>query len=364
MRIDENSRKSGKTMEWVDAGERTIRVGVAGLGRFGKLHAAALLAMPGVEIAAVCDPVAEELVWAKAALGVEAGYTRFDRFLLHEAMDAIFLVTPEDQHAPMALAAIAHGLPVFMEKPLATSAQEGEAVVTAARDAGIYLQLGFVLRFDTQHAHLHDEIERGNFGQIVTMHARRNCSKAWFEIYGDRAHSVFETIIHDIDIALWFLQDRCERVYAVERHLTGHKYPDACVATLQFAGGAVVTLESSWMLPTRAPANVLTETWYGTIDAELNVTGVEQSARMRMLESGLEIWTGEVAQHPDAGLWPLVHGQIGGALRAEDEHFIQCVRMGQASKVASLDDALAGLRIAEAIVQSAAEGREVLLPNG
>src|SRR5262249_101510 len=148
-----------------------------------------------------------------------------------------------------------------------------------------------VLRFETQHAFLKREIERGRFGKIVTMRVKRNCPKSWFEVYGDRAHSVHETVIHDIDLLLWFLGDRCDKVYAAHGHLTGHRCPDATVALLQFASGALATVETSWFVPERGPANVLTETWTGTIDAELEIVGTEQTGRLRILESGLEIWT-------------------------------------------------------------------------
>jgi predicted dehydrogenase len=58
-----------------------------------------------------------------------------------------------------------------------------------------------------------------------------------------------------------------------------------------------------------------------------------------------------------------VHGQIAGALAAEDAHFLECVRTGKPSAVASLDDALAGLTIAETIIESAESGREITIPK-
>jgi len=145
----------------------------------------------------------------------------------------------------------------------------------------------------------------------------------------------------------------------VARHLSGLRYPDICVALLHFAGGAVGILETSWLAPAAAPANVLTGTWHGTIDAELEIVGSAGTARLRMLDSGLSIWTDSLLAQPDAGLWPEVHGQIGDALRAEVEHFIDRVRTGQPSHIASAQQALEGLHIAEAIIASAAAGHEV-----
>lgn len=338
-----------------------IRVGIAGLGRFGKLHAGVLSRFPQVRIAAVCDPVEQEVNAAVARFAGAKGFTDFDEMLAEPELDCLFIITPEHLHGEQARKAIARGLPTFLEKPLATTAAEGEEIARLAKDAGIALQIGFVLRFEAQHALLKQEIVSGRFGDLVTLRLKRNCSRSWMDVYGDRAHSVHETIIHDIDLAVWFTGSRCAKVYAVQRFISGHKFPDACMALLQFESGAICSLETSWLVPDRGPANVLTETWHGTIDAELEAIGTRQSARLRLLESGLQIWTDEITKHPESALWPEVYGQVAGALREEDAHFIDCVSSGRPSSVASVDDAVEGLRIAEAIIQSAESGREVTL---
>lgn len=340
---------------------RPINVGVAGLGRFGKLHAGVLNRFPQVRIAAVCDPVAEELDAARANYGNPATFTSLEEMLAGADLDCLFLVTPEQFHYEHAKLAMARGLPSLLEKPLGTTVAEGEEIAAMADAAGVHLQLGFVLRFETQHAMLKQELDAGRFGELVTLRLKRNCSKAWFDVYADRAHSVYETIIHDIDLAIWFTQSRCKSVYALERNISGRTFPDACMALLRFENGAMCALETSWFLPGRGPANVMTDTWHGTIDAELELVGTNQSARYRILESPLQIWTDEVTKHPEAGMWPEVYGQIAGALREEDAHFIDCVARGTGSKVTSVADAVEGLRIAEAIVTSAAAGREILL---
>ena len=119
-------------------------------------------------------------------------------------LDAVFIVTPEPFHAEQALAALSRGIATFVEKPLAMTSAEGERVAAAAAAAGVPLQVGLVLRFDTQHALLKSEIARGALGQVVSLRAKRNVSKAWFPDYGDRAHTVHETAIHDIDLLLWY----------------------------------------------------------------------------------------------------------------------------------------------------------------
>ena len=333
------------------------RVGLAGLGRFGKLHATVLGAMAGVELVAVCDPEPAEVAAAVARYQGARGFAGFEEMLEHANLDAVFIVSPEPFHAEQALAALARGIATFTEKPLAMTSGEGKRVAAAA--AGIPLQVGLILRFDTQHALLKSEIDRGALGQVVSLRAKRNVSRAWFPDYGDRAHTVYETTIHDIDLLLWYADSPVTRVQALERHLSGRRYPDCCWALVEFESGAVGMLETSWLVPVGAPANVVTPTWRGTIDAEIEVIGDEGTGRIRLLDAPLALWSAQFTAAPETGLWPEVGGSIAGALRDQDAHFIDRVRRGAPESIASVSDAVMGLRVAEAIVASATSGTAV-----
>jgi len=221
--------------------------------------------------------------------------------------------------------------------------------------------VGLILRFDSQHALLKSEIARGALGQVVSLRAKRNTSKTWFPDYGDRAHTIYETTIHDIDLLLWYAGSPIVRVQAIERHLSGLRYPDGCWALVEFASGAVGILETSWLVPAGAPANVVTPTWRGTIDAEIEVIGDAGTSRIRLLDAPLSLWSAEFTAAPETGLWPEVSGSVGGALRDEDAHFIDRVRRGTSESIASVADAVMGLRVAEAIVAAASSGTAVEL---
>ena len=305
-----------------------VRIGLVGLGRFGKLHAAVLGELPGVELAAVCDPQPDEVAALVARHEGARGFTDFEEMLNSTELDAIFLVSPEPFHAEQALAALSRGIATFSEKPLAMTASEGEHVATAAAAAGVPLQVGLILRFDTQHALLKSEIDRGALGQVISLRAKRNVSKAWFPDYGDRAHTIYETTIHDIDLLLWYASSPITRVQAIERHPSGLRYPDGCWALVEFESGAVGILETSWLVPTGAPANVVTPDWRGTIDAEIEVIGEVGTGRIRLLDAPLSLWSAGFTAAPETGLWPEVSGSIGGALRDEDAHFVDRVRRG------------------------------------
>jgi predicted dehydrogenase len=340
-----------------------VRVGLAGLGRFGKLHAAVLGEMAGVELAAVCDPQPDEVAAMGARYEGARGFTDFEEMLDSAELDAVFIVSPEPFHAEQALMALSRRIATFTEKPLGMSSAEGERVAAAAAAAGAPLQVGLVLRFDTQHALLKSEIARGALGQVVSLRAKRNASKAWFPDYGDRAHTIYETSIHDIDLLLWYAGSPIVRVQALERHLSGLRYPDGCWALVEFASGAIGILETSWLVPAGAPANVVTPTWRGTIDAEIEVIGDVGTSRIRLLDAPFSLWSAAFTAAPETGLWPEVSGSIGGALRDEDAHFIDRVRQGAPESIASVADAVTGLRVAEAIVAAAAAGTAVELDS-
>lgn len=170
--------------------------------------------------------------------------------------------------------------------------------------------------------------------------------------------------MHDIDLLLWYAASPVVRVQAVERNISGMRYPDACWALLEFASGAVGLLETSWFVPAGAPANVITPSWRGTIDAEIEVIGTEGTSRIRLLDGPLSLWSAGYTALPETGMWPAVGGAVAGALREEDAHFIARVRGAMPESITSVADAIAGLRLGEAIVTSGTNGAAVQLGAG
>jgi predicted dehydrogenase len=104
---------------------------------------------------------------------------------------------------------------------------------------------------------------------------------------------------------------------------------------------------------------VLSDHWHGCIDAELAVVGTERTAKLRGLQSPLQIWSDLELQRPDTTLWPELGGQVSGALREELIDFCRCARTGRPSAIADLDQAVQSMRIAEALIESGRQGRTV-----
>jgi len=340
---------------------RSLHVGLAGLGKFGCQHADILADCPGAKLIAVCDIDATALERQLRRNGHLRGYQSFDKFINDSQLDAIVIATPEHLHHKHALAAIRKGYPVFLEKPIASNLEEAEQLRKASQEANTTLQIGLILRYEASHSKLKQEIANGSFGEIVSVRVKRNCSRQWARFHLDRGHTIYETLIHDLDLMLWLTDSRAERVMAIERESETYKNSEAITALIHFKNGTLGIAESSWFIPNGSPLNVTAGEWQGTIDAELEVVGTLRTAKLRLLDSPLQIWSQTCSESIDVGLWPLLQGSIGGALRRELTDFINCVREHRTSAVASLEDAVEGLRMAEAIKSAAATGSVVKL---
>ena len=338
-----------------------LRVGLAGVGRFGQLHAAVLADLPGVNLVALADPDHARLTAVAERHGVRTLYGDAQQLIEDDNLDAVILATPDDQHSAQAQAALQRGLPLFVEKPLAANWADAQALQQRAKARGTLLQVGMILRYEASHRWLQGQIRAGDFGELVSIRAQRNCSRSSFASIADRIHTVHRTLIHDIDLLLWLSGSLVTSVMALEYRQGDHLAPQGCFALLQLANGCVAQLESSWYVPAQAPANVLAEHWNSCIDAELAVVGTQRTARLQGLQTPLQIWSDQEQQRPDLALWPQCDGRVFGALRDQLADFCASVRQRQHSEVADLAAAVEGLRIAESIIEASHLGSVVRL---
>src|SRR5665647_3011477 len=126
--------------------ERVLRVGVVGVGVMGSNHARVLAGLPGIELAGVADPDRKQADFVARTLDCAAVADVGE--LLDLNVDAITIAAPTHLHRDVALAAIARGVHVMVEKPIASSVEEGHEIINAARRAGLTLMVGHVERFN------------------------------------------------------------------------------------------------------------------------------------------------------------------------------------------------------------------------
>lgn len=221
-------------------------IAVAGAGLIGTRHLAALR-MAGLAIHSVIDPD-EEARDLATTYGVPH-YTA-----LAEALDAgpagVVLATPNTHHREGALACIASGVPVLVEKPIATDLADARAIVDAGESAGVAVLTGHHRRHLAIASIARERIERGALGRIVAAHSMFWISKpdSYFETPWRRSEGAgptFMNLIHDIDLLRYLIGD-VDSVQAVQSNaVRGHPIEDACAALLTFSNGAICTLQAS-----------------------------------------------------------------------------------------------------------------------
>src|SRR5216684_2281487 len=144
---------------------RRVRLGLAGLGRMGRLHAENLSRGRSIELVRVVDALEEVARTTGEELGVEWS-TSYEDLLRDSEIEGVVLVTPTPLHAEMLEEAAKAGKHVFCEKPIALELEPTVQAIQAAATAGVKLQVGFHRRFDPDWAAARERIHRGELGDV------------------------------------------------------------------------------------------------------------------------------------------------------------------------------------------------------
>lgn len=272
-----------------------LRVGVAGAGFIGAVHARAFTRVPGVELVGVADPVAEKA----APLAKETGCRPFRDYeeLLREGLDILSVCLPPQPHLAAAEAAAAAGVHVLMEKPIARTVAEADAMVAACRRAGVSLMTGFTHHFYPEMREAHRLVREGAVGRPLTVLDNMSITYAfvlpWYRDREIAGGGVFMcNAVHGFDRASWVLGQRITAVAAQVQPTTGSQGEDYGSALARFDGGAQGTFFQHW-----GP--------YRTVTCELVVYGDEGMLHVRSWDS-IELLRGERRTverfyYPDSG---------------------------------------------------------------
>ncbi len=176
-----------------------LRVGLAGIGFMGWIHYLAYQKVPGVQLAAVCSRDQKKLAgdWRgiqgnfgppgeQVDLAQVAKYETLEQMLSDDSLDVIDLCLPPHLHHDAALAALAAGKHVFVEKPMALTAAACDAMVNASKQAGKQILVGQVLPFLSEYAYARQVIENGAYGRVIGGYFKRVISDPlWIKDFFD-----------------------------------------------------------------------------------------------------------------------------------------------------------------------------------
>lgn len=326
----------------------SVKFGLLGAGRIGKVHAKAIRGNPDAELVAVADamPAAAE------ALAREHGckVSTIEAIAADKGIDAVVICTPTDTHADLIEQFVAAGKAVFCEKPIDLSVARVKACLAKVAAAKGVLMVGFNRRFDPDFMAVKAAIDAGRVGKVEMVTISSRDPGAPPLDYIARSGGIFRDMtIHDFDMARWLLGEEPETVQAAASVLVDPAIGkagdfDSVNVILRTASGRQAIITNS-----RRAA-------YG-YDQRIEVLGEKGAvSALNMAEANIEVADKDGFHRP-----PLLNffmTRYVAAYATEIAGFVAAVKGGGATPTTGADG-LAALVLADAAVKSVAEGRVV-----
>ena len=342
---------------------KPVRIAVAGAGLIGKRHVEAVMAAGGVVLAAIVDPT--DAARAFASGHGAPWFGSLGELFAAEAADGVIISTPSQMHVEHGLECVAAGLPLLVEKPIATDVAAAEKLVAAAEAENVPVLVGHHRQHNQLIQRAKAEIESGAIGKIISV----TCI-TWFfkpEDYFDvewrrmrGAGPVYLNLIHDIDV-MHYLCGPVESVHAMDSNaVRGHAAEDTAVILLRFKSGALGTLSVSdtivapWSWELTARENPV---YPPTAEPTYFIGGTHGSLEL----PGLRLW-----RYREKRSWwePIDATQLAfdfaDPLICQVNQFAAVIR-GEEAPLVSGRDGLRALRVIEAVKLSTRTGETVRL---
>lgn len=345
---------------------RKLRIAVAGAGLIGRRHASRVLRHPRLELAYVVDPYVDP---ADAPSGPDTALVA-DLGMALGDVDGVVLATPNSAHRDGALAAIAAGVPVLVEKPIADTLAAAEEIVTAAEASGVPVLVGHHRRHSPLLSRAAEIIASGVIGDPVAVMGSALFRKPddYFESAPWRREAgggpILINLVHDVD-GLRLLCGEIVRVQAVAGSAArGFAVEDTAALTLTFASGALGTFIVS-------DAAASARSWEQTSgeDPRYDRAGDEDCYHVAGTRGSLSVPTLRLRTHEGTASWWEPATLTAVAVPRQDpldlqlEHFEEVLR-GEAAPRVTARDGLQSLRVVRAVLESARTGRPVEVPAG
>ncbi len=237
----------------------TLRVGVIGVGHFGKNHDRVYSELEGVTLVGVADADAERAKLIAGPLGVRAFA---DARELLGAVDAVSVAVPTTDHARVACECLSRGVSVLVEKPMAATLSEARDMESAAQASDATLQIGHIMRFTPAVLAVREMNVEPKFVEVHRLSP--------FSFRSLDVGVVLDMMIHDIDLVLELTSGRIEKVDAVAFALVG-KTEDICNARVTFDDGCVANLTASRVaMKTMRKVRIFSPQGYIALDFDRN----------------------------------------------------------------------------------------------
>jgi UDP-N-acetyl-2-amino-2-deoxyglucuronate dehydrogenase len=233
-----------------------MKIGILGGGNISGTHARAAVAIPGVEVVA-CHGSNRERTAALAEPYGAAVYDSLETFLDHRPMDIVAIGSPSGLHAEQGIAAARRGLHVLVEKPLDITTEKADALIGACEQAGVKLGVFFQDRLRPAVVEIKRLVDSGELGTPVMIAGRVR----WYrppEYYSgskwrgtwrlDGGGALMNQAIHTVDLVQWMFGPVARVSAAVATRVHSIDVEDTAAAVIEFASGALGTIEAATSL--------------------------------------------------------------------------------------------------------------------
>jgi len=241
---------------------KQLGIAVIGAGRIGTLRARLAAKHPSVQFLAIAD---QDISKAKAlaeTCGADFYSADNDEVIARPEVTAVFVSTPEGEHAAPIKKALELGKPVLVEKPLALTLEDADDILATLQATGGKLNVGYSRRFKECYLRAKEQIIHERLGKIIGGTARVYNSRAQaFSILKRDPHAtpVLDVLTYYVDLMCWFLDGTSKPVEVVARgqsgvfKAAGYSADDVTWTIITFSDGAVINLGISYALPARYP---------------------------------------------------------------------------------------------------------------
>lgn len=319
-----------------------LNIGVIGLGAIGQKHVEALAQVERANILGLADINREVAEKTAAKYGGKA-FTDYKQMLALSELDAVIVATPDEIHTEPCLAAAKAGKHILVEKPIATTIEEAQAIIDAAEKAKVKLMVGFSLRFDLHFANMKKIVAAGKLGDLISVFTRRLNVITQADRINGRCGVLHFLGIHDFDALRWIVGSKPVSIYTEESTSIPKKYPqdNESFSIIRFENGVRACSHIGWNLPVQH---------LGGRDFKFDIMGSKGALYVDQMRQGIEVYSETLSKFPS----------VNAGLYFEDRAFVDCVLDDTPSPITGADG-LAALKMVMGAVESIQTGLPVKL---
>ncbi len=333
-----------------------LKAAAIGVGAMGRNHARVYDELPGVDLVAVAD-ASEETAQQVARLRHVTAYTDYRQLLAEVRPDVASVAVPTRWHYQVVMDALEAGCHVLVEKPIAATLKEGQAMIARAAELGRVLVVGHIERYNPALIELKRRLDGGELGQIFRIHARR---LGPFPVRMRDVGVVIDLATHDLDLMRHLTGAEVQRLYAETEQEIHTAHEDMVSGLLRFDNGVLGVLDINWLTPTKV--------------REISAIGQRGMFLANLLTQDLYFYENEEASGLDWNHLSLLRGVSEGQmvrlrlhrrepLQAELEAFVTAAQ-GEGAMVVRGTEALIALELAQALIEASKTHRVVAFAGG